>query len=624
MTKPAPSRRNRLVDLLLFLLLAGVFSYYSLLGATFNGILSLPELLPISVGLLVVLVLWWRVNRMYKGWVWHNTAFDLVFLIWGLAIASSTLLNPETWRRSAQGIWFVLLYIALWYVLRDLLDNRAVTRRTLVNSLLLSGFMVMIFAVLQVLIGASRGLTLTEMRPVSLTGNANAFANIMLVLVPLALVSAIQARNRFERILMATYAIVAIILILLGQSRGAIVALFGALGIFVVLIFDHHEMLSIKRLSAWWQEQKTFYKGLIVSISITAIIVTIGVIYTLFASLSVGGRGLDNRTYLWDAAIQMFDEDILIGKGFFTYGYHLPRFDQIPDGQPQAHAHNLPLTVAAEMGLVGLLALGVSTIVVMWRVLQNWRALMGRERMLYAAIVAAMTGYVVHHLLDTPAMMPLVALIGLILLVLIMTPAEPQSIKAWWRRVGHPIGLTTLWIMLIASAIWHTNNYTQYHALLRNALDNETYFESANQLENLIIRDPQNRAYILQQAYLYGLAANEGNEIALERAIDGYSHYTRIEPNHAQGWSNLAALYYQSSDRRRARNIIDRALLLAPDWGIYRHQRNVYAGINRDAQNLENIEAPDARPGANWARFQYLHDIIETEYLPQVGRGWRD
>ena len=624
MTKAISTRRNRFNDLLLFALLGGVFSYFSLLGATFNGILSLPELLPISVGLLAILVLWWRIHRVRKNWIWHNTAFDLVFLVWGLAIASSTLLDPETWRRSAQGIWFILLYIALWYVLRDLLDNGAVTRRTIVNSLLLSGFMVMIFAVVQVLIGVSRGLPLLEMRPVSLIGNANAFANIMLVLTPLALVSAIQARNRFERILMASYATVAIILILLGQSRGAIVALFATVGIFVFLILAHHQMLSLASLSTWWQKQSTPYKGFIATLLITLFIVTIFVIYALFASLSVGGRGLDNRLYLWNAAIQMFEEDMLIGKGFFTYGYHLPRFDQIPDGQPQAHAHNLPLTIAAEMGLVGLLALGISTIVAVWRVLQNWHVQMGRERGLYAAIVAAMTGYVVHHLLDTPAMMPLIALIGLILLVLLMTPAEPKTIKAFWRRVGHPIGLTALWILLIASAIWHTNNYTQYHALLRDAIENETYFETANQLENLIASDPQNRAYILQQAYLYGLAANEGDEEALELAIEGYSHYTRIEPNHAQGWSNLAALYYQSDDRLRARNIIDRALLLAPDWGVYRHQRNVYAGINRDPENLENIEAPASRAGANWARFQYLHDIIETEYLPQVGWGWRD
>lgn len=615
--------RNRMTDLLLFALLGGVFAYYSLLGATFNGILGFPELMQTSLVLFAVLVIVWLIQRTRKNWRWHITPLDTVFLLWGLVIATSIYFNLSSWRRSAEAVWYLLLYLSVFYMLHDMLSNRALTRGMVINGLIFAGVMVMLFAYVQIFIGLQRDVPLSGLRPVSLIGNPNAFANIMLVLLPLSTIQAMRSRQRVGQVVFGAIAVSAVLLIALGQSRGAIAALIPMIGVFVLLLLAHYDLLSPVKFWRWLQQQSSVLRYGLLLISVLSVLLIVVALVMTLQSLDAAGRSLELRTYLWDAGWQTFLNAPLTGEGLFTFGQHLPTYDSIPDGQPHSHPHNIILLIAAEMGVGGILVLLVTGLVVLTEWVNRWRNSTGQTRLLLIALTSAFVGYVIHHLFDVPAMMPLIALIGMILLVLLLQPQDPQPMRAW-RKIGHPIGLISIWVVLLAIGFWNVNLYSQYLSILRQVDDSADYAALANQLQPIVDAAPQQRAYILQQAYLYGLAAHYNDDMdALDKAIRGYRRYTRLEPTHAQGWSNLAALYYQRGERVTARSTIESAIVYAPEWREFIRQRNIYAGAKRDGRTKVPSETPSYRAGANWARFQYLRDVLETEYLPQVGYGWQ-
>jgi putative inorganic carbon (hco3(-)) transporter len=628
--RTAHSRRN----VWLFALLSLVFAYLSLLGATFNGVLTLLELQPFTLGLFGVLAASWLFMHWRMGWVWHRVDLDLAFLLWMIALVVSIAMNQDTWRRSVEGLWYMGLYISLWYILHDLLANRGLSRQLLAQSFLFAGLLVMLFGWYSTwLIIKFDGLDRIP-RPSSLIGNPNAFGAYMLLLLPFGIVQTINAKNRLVQVLMGLYTLSAFLLLILSQSRGAWIGGAVAVGILLLMLLTDRKLLSIAALKKWWQQQASTLRLVLIAILIIVVLLGAFMAYFLIDSLTAAGRSIALRTYLWDAAMQMFRESPLWGKGFYTYGLYLPQYASIPSTQPQAHAHNIPFTIIAEMGLLGLIAIVVTVAFSIRSMLRNWKTVTGTERPYYLAGVAATFGFGFHHLLDTPSMMPVIAMAGLLMLFLATTPAEPIPFQTTWRKVGHPLGLIAIWLVLLIAGFWSSRLYAEYYAILRDVaqlndcrmfesddcviLDAAVFLEPAERLQPLIDADPNQPAYIRQQAYLYGFAATDGDVTALENAIAGYERYLELEPTHASGWANLAALYWQSGNEVQARSAIEQAILYAPDWEHFKRQRNIYLNILTDT---ETIAPPiPVLDGLSWSRFQLLREPL-PEYLPQVGWG---
>jgi O-antigen ligase len=628
--------QSRLARALSFVVLAGLLTYFTF-GLSFNGIL-LPATLQVSAIVLTIVWLGWLGWHIRRAGLWYRTPLDGLFVLWGLSIVATIavqhLVLGETtiWRRSIEAVFYLILYMLIWFLLTDLLANGALERQTIISALLFAGLIVMIFAYLQVWVAFQRGFPDGIPRPVSVIGNSNALSTYLMILLPFALMRALQARQLLVRMTLSGYAIALVIMLGLARSRGALLAMVAAVGVFVLLYLLERGLLAPADLRRWFKAQSRTIKITLMSVLgvATAGIGALG--YYLYASLALSGRSLTMRTYLWEAALEMYQQSPLIGVGLYTYGRHLPRYDSIPPGQPQAHAHSLPLNILAELGTLGLLVALVSVLVLGVQWVKNWRTLaqqatittrLSGDMAIMIAGSAALTGYGVHHLLDTPAMMPLIAVLGIILLALVIFPFAPREMKNPLRRIGHPIGMAVFALVLMSATAWQVRVYDQYYATLSGYLDDGQAFTAAEALDAVIAADPQQRAYILQQAYLYGLAASTGDDVALRRAIAGYERYTTLEPTHAQGWSNLAALYYQAGDRIQARMAIDTAIQYAPDWSPFKRQRNIYANALRDAPDQAPTEAPPNRDGANWSRFQYLRDVLDDEYLPQVGWGNR-
>ncbi len=529
-------------------LLITLMSYLILIGATFNGVVQVQTRL-LGGALIACLCLIWAWSQ--RRWRWHPTALDSAILLWGIAFAISLVANSEVARRSAIGLWFVGLYIAIYYALHHALSNKGLQRQWLVDGMLIAGVPIVFVGFAQVQMTLNAGLPIP--RPVSTFGNPNTFAAFLVMLLPFLLTSLAAAKKPLPRTVLGVYAVAALGLGILTFSRGGWIGGAVALGVWAGL------SLPLRR---WWGLLSTILKSMVLIIGVGAIIGFAGI---LLYSLTLGGRTLDLRTWLYDTAVQLFAERPLTGTGFYTFGAGLARLNALPPLEPHSHAHNIILHVAAELGLIGLLPLALTGAIILRALWVGFRK-RTQDRFLIIGL-SAFVGFIVHQLLDVPVMMPTIALVAVVVLVLALPAREEALPQRHWH--WQPVGLAFIGLILTLSGGWEALNYRDYVAALSSGIASSDYRAAADRLQVLIDRDPRLAIYSEQQGMLLGLAAASGDQGAARQAVASFVRYTTLEPSYVSGWANLAAMQAQTGDFAGAILSIERALVLSPDmWSL--------------------------------------------------------
>jgi putative inorganic carbon (HCO3(-)) transporter len=603
-------------------------SYLLTVGATYTGILT-PEFQPVTLGMMALALAGWLFARWRGGWRWQRTALDTAFIVWGAAFAASLLANPEVGRRSAIGLWYVGVYIGVWYVLHDAVANGRLRRDTLVDGLLIGGVVVLLVGYIQLVTWGQHWLPLMRAgraswalpRLVSTPGNANALGGFLVVLLPFAAGRFLAARTRVAQITLGLYTLLTLGLLFLTFSRGAWMGAAAGLGVLGWLGLAHYGLLSRAALLAWWRGRPRVAQ-LALTATTLAGIAALAVGLALFVrSFDEGGRSTDLRTYIWEAGITLFSEKPLTGHGLFTFGRGLARLASVPPSNPHSHAHDAPIHIAAELGLIGLAALAVSLWLIYRGFRANWRGAESTpQRLLLGSAAAAVVGFAIHQLTDVPAMMPMIALAGLVALVAGAAPVTAQPVP---RRVVSRLGAwgtALLWLALLVSGVWSSGLYQAYVEGVRYGLTSGDYSGAAAQLEAVIQADPNLAFYSLEQGFLYGLAAAEGDEQAARAGMAAYERFIASEPGYALAWANLGGLYGQLGDDGRALTAAKRAAELAPEsWQLAVNLAR-YAGAVGDTALVEQaytqaiVALPDASLLPDLAGFVAGNPTIRDEY----------
>ncbi len=549
-----------------------------IIGATFNSILN-PELGAFVLAVMTLTAAGWWLWRRRRGWRWFRAPLDAAFALWALAFGLALLANLDAWRRIAIGLWYVGVYVGVWYVLLDALANGGIRREMLADGVLVGGAVVNLFGVTQVAAWAGAFGLERLPRPVSVFGNPNFLGAFLVVLIPLALSRAAASRSRVIRVALGFYVLLSLALLFLTFSRGAWVGLAAGGALWLWLMLRAGGQFSLR---SWWRVQPGGLKAVWLAGGAAALIAAALASILLIRSLTAAGRDVGLRTELYAAAAQLFAEKPLTGHGLFTYGRGLVRLPGIEPDKPHSHAHNIVLQIAAETGLPGLAALAVTLALMARAVRANWKPSPPdpdlspiatgnerRRRIMLAGAGAAVVAFGVHQLTDVPAMMPAIALTGLIALVLAVAPAQPQPMTARWRLAGHPVGVMALWVLILVSGWWSNRVYNEYLTALRAAADSGDYRGAAERLQPVINADPNLSLYSLEQGFLYGMAAAEGDADAARAGSAAYQRFLALDPGYALAWANLAALCEELGETERALEAWARAAELDPEIWPY-------------------------------------------------------
>lgn len=621
-----------------------LLTYMVVLGATYNGVLNPQIRLWTIFTLGLGAALWLFARRRKTGARWHRTVLDAAILLWVAAFAISLLANLDSWRRIVMGLWYMGAYIGMVYVLHDALANRLIRRAMLMDALLFAGLIVMLFGYIQTqswmrdmlpqILAGETPLVLP--RPVSVLGNSNTLAAALVMLLPLSLGRALTGTQRLQRLVMSLYSLAAALLLFLTFSRGGWLAAVAAVGLLILWRLAETDRLSPARWREWWLRQwRGLRLGLMAAAGIGLAAVLVGAI--LFArTFTIGGRTLDLRTYIYDSALTMIAEKPLTGHGLFTFGAGLARLNSSPPRQPHSHAHNLPLHVAAELGVVGVAAL----LLTVWLVYRAVRANLlataqednptgakrASERLTVIFATTAFVGFCAHHLPDLPAMNPAIMVLALVTLTAAVAPVTPQALAPTRSRIITAAAVGG-GVMLLASGLWSSLVYQQYIDAVSYGINSGDYTGAAAQLQPVVAADPQMAVYHQQRGFLLGLAAAEGNTAVLPEAIAEYERYTQIAPEYSIGWANLGALYAQAGNFMKAVEAMGQAATRAPNAPSYADRLAEYETAAVTGQLAITPVSPpislerDATymPDINY--IQWLRLSIERQFLPQVRYG---
>ncbi|MBC8100649.1 MAG: O-antigen ligase family protein, partial [Armatimonadetes bacterium] len=569
-----------------------------------------PLTLMVNFGIMGLLLVWWGIARWRGGWVWHRTPLDAALFLAGGAALLSLLGNMEDARRIGVGIWTLAGYAVLYYVLADVLANRAIAKILVIDGLLLSGVLILWAGSLQLYTAVSNGWRFPGFfglpRPISLTGNPNFYASVLIMLLACVIGRWVTARRLWMRGLLALYGGIALVHLFLTYSRGGWL---GGAALFGVGLWLSLEGVPIM----------TRFRGLRRSVQALLILVgalAIGLVGTvsvlIIGSLDDPGRTVGLRTYLWEVALTMFSRQPLTGSGVSTYSKALRELISTPPVTPHIHAHNLALHALAEMGILGLVAVLLTLGISLWAGRVNWQALRlpgatRTERGAFIAGAAGMAGMGVHLVLDTTVILAPVGIMTVLLLVVLTSLPQPVPMVWRWRRLGHGLALAVLSGLLLAAGLWNVGLYDQSFMINQQAALTEDYYQAAQALDVLIAADPTNLGYSGQQATFYGLAAHlTGDPEAARLGAAAAQRALVADPSGAVGWANLGALLWQSGDREAGVAAFAEAARRAPlSWQL----------ALAWAQHAEQVGDADAARSAYSQVFTLFPDAV---LLPSV------
>jgi len=293
----------------------------------------------------------------------------------------------------AEDTFIVVKVIVMWtaFLLVSILLANA-TRRQLHAALMCLGLIAGVIGLIAITSTSDQELVaggaLATNRAEGTFTHPNVLAFVMILTVPVALVLALDARSMVVRLAFLAAAVLGIGGLMLSLSRGGLVG--GAVSLLVLLAWPRFRryafaLLTVLALFA------IFNIGAIQGSS------ELSLVGQRVGSLSsAAGDRADPRFRIWRETPAIIKDRPLLGVGEGNYPVASPRYG-IRDigGRPYDHAHNLALTIAAETGLLGLLAF-TGFVVAAGRAALP--ALRGRRPEIYPgalAVVAALTGLLV-------------------------------------------------------------------------------------------------------------------------------------------------------------------------------------------------------------------------------------
>jgi tetratricopeptide (TPR) repeat protein len=570
-------------------------AYVLCIGGTFNGILT-TALQQLSLTLLTLGVALWLIA------IWRRTprSHSPVPLGPALALWAGTLAISWFYSNSGRvqiGVWYAALYCGAWMALCDL-RQRGLPGRWLVDGALFTAIPLVLFAWIEVApwFGTWFSLKSVEIafappRPPSALGNPNALGAVLAMLLPFGVVRAFHAVGRLNHALWGAWGLTAFMTLYITYSRGAWLAAASALAVLGLLSLHGSGFLRPRKWLDWWRRRPRSTRLAVLTVGLIGAGMLLVLSVISLGEFDTPRRETDTRVAFYRIAVREFRAHPLTGTGLFTFGLSILERRSVPPEQPQAHAHNLTLNVAAELGLPGLIALAVTALLI----IREWkRSLSGAadraEHAQAAAYGASLVAFGVHSLVDIPMMMPALMLLMLSILASGVVPPEPRMGR---RGSGHVVGYrrilyTVLWLAVLGTGWSSACVYARYvHG--EQWLAQGQHQRGAEELRRAAADQPKIALYHAEYGYACGLAAARGDISCLPEGIAAYERALALEKPHALWWINLAALYWQDGQAQKAVEAIRWAAHYAPDdptvWlnlGLYDEER----GLTEEAQEV--------------------------------------
>jgi tetratricopeptide (TPR) repeat protein len=611
-----------------------------------RGLLEFGTRILTHFTMIIILLIWLAYKAVHRQRL-PRTALDLPIVFVLLATLASTIFSVDA-RLSLEGLLLVPIFALHFYLIVDLLRN-GWPSTLFVRALIIAMGIACMLGVQEATAwylrwyeigGSTHLIPPATFRIARSIGGANTLAAYINLVLPLVVVETIRTQQRLVRVLLAGWLIVALFVEFLTSSRGGWLGL--ASGMIVtatMVIIGFRQQGKLAAISVWIKKHKPLMALAICGIALAAIPASfLG--YRLLSHPSHLGADAARIRY-WTGAVTVFQEHPLTGAGYFTYAPQYLRFASIPPEPPTTKAHNSVLSVAAELGLLGLAAaatLGAAFIIALRAV---WSRSSGGGQLLIAGCMGSLGGALIHSLVDDFLQLPIFILITCLLVALALEANGRSERASRFARGPMPrgtpaLGIVVPFIVLGGVLLWSN---APYYYLLRGAeLASQAKWEQAIYwISKAAESDPRFGFYHFQLGFAYGNLAASQPDPYLTQAISEYDRGFSFERNYALNHANLAGLYWQGGQRDEALQAVQAAIELAPRASLYHIQLGSYyeeMGLHEEAEReYDTALALDNALAENtfWKRTVLREDFIHrwkkhhTQlWVSEATRKWQD
>jgi putative inorganic carbon (HCO3(-)) transporter len=501
----------------------------------------------------------WLLWKWVAHGQWPRTAIDLPIVVLLAVIALSTAFSTDP-RRSLEGLVSALVYVLAFYFLLDVREHRQLWKG-LLNAVVIVAGITCALALVQ-LLWWYRGLpAFVRESPLSILqggallprlsvlGNPNFFAVYLLLVLPLSFQRWLEVRRRALRWVLGLPLALSLLAFALTGSRGGMLGLAASAVAAVAIAF-----------------RKSGHAGSLVRQGVVAgavLLTAAGVIVLIRGGLGLSGFTAQLRLESWSVALDVIANRAILGSGPGTFGTQVLRYGNLASfGDVHSHAHNLYVTLAAETGVLGMLALlwvGAALVV----------GIRGQQRTsagftVTDACIVGLVGRGAHSLVDTFLEEPVIVLLTLLLCAAV-TPVLGAAGRRP-RRVRLVLASVAFALMCAASG-FVDYGFAAHHAARESALAGD-WEQTAEWLDRAVQRDPAFRLYEQEAAFSHGVLAC-GDAAYLEAAIARYHASLQSWPNWPLDHANLSVLLAQAGDHDCSMEEAERACELDPTEPLY-------------------------------------------------------
>ncbi len=309
--------------------------------------------------------------------------------------------------------------------------------------------------------------------------------------------------------------------------------------------------------------------------------------------------GLDFRPLCWKGTLEMIRQRPLWGWGGGSYAWAEPAFQLYPAGGTAVYAHNEPLHLAAEYGLVGASLLTLMVGAFLWRsFLLIRRSPEPRDAVLTAGAVSVLVATLVHGLFDYNIHIysnshAVLLVMGVAMSLHARTgglprwPVDPRPRRALGAALAFA-GVLLFGAMFFTGASYGVMFLGDAARDRREDDRAEAYYRIAARL------DPGNFNAWREIGWLYRTRAVETKDVAqrvrwIETAYEAYQRADRINPYDEDVLFGIAQIHRLRGDEEAALRVMEKIVRLHPKRGYFFKQ----LGYQRErlGRNPEALEA---------------------------------
>ncbi len=582
--------------------------FFIIYASFFGGVVETQPLVKIfhQLGSTLLVVTWLASLRLRKR-PFPVTRMD--WPLWGLlggwVIAAALGQDP---RVSFEFVWSTFIHIILFFIAIDVI--RSGHQRWLFEGLFLTGGVIVILGTAEMimwyfgvpLVSSGQGWpeiggytippVIHELSlPLNHNNPTGAYA-VLLISITVAWSNTITETDLKWGLRALAAGLLGVVVF--AQSRGAYLAfaaLIGCTALMWILRSDVRARFP-RRL------QPLIASRIILTLAALGGVVAVIFLYQIIIKPNDSNGNDVTRIDLWYSAIRIFKDYPLAEFGRFEFkGFRLfyGNWEHSQGYLALNHAHNMFFNILAEGGAL-LLTLSLW---VMIRATRVWRAswthsTQATQRRLEGVLVAVLV-FSVHNMVDaflqTQFVIPMVIFLAYATSYDPLTVPEPtfRSHSSAYSRSKVLLGLTCT--LLVGGQIL-------YLPILRGALkqqrvlalvDQERYTEALDLVQEAHDADPWLDLYVLEEATILGQLAAESPNIYLDRAIQAYETSLELTPRWDVGWHNLAALYAQAGEYKRAIDAEQEAYRMYPIPAGYQFKLGQYYQLAGDWSTARTI-----------------------------------